>query len=109
MLSLKDNIYAEKVTFSEVNLTKVFNGSAYFFKFPLSLRREALSLTYRNYQIEGVPGIGDVEIGQTSAKLTFDSVLMNNFAIKYYIEAIHNDNEDITDKEFLNVGLELGL
>lgn len=115
MPSLTDDVYAKSVTFSEVSITKVFNGSAYFFTFPISLRREALSFAYREYDIKGasgpasIAGISDVKIKQTAAKLTLDLAVINKLNVNYFIEFIHNDNDDLTDEDFAFVGIELGL
>lgn len=112
MPSLKDDVFAKEVNFAEINIAKVFNASAYSFKFPFSLRREALSLAYRSYDIKGVDGatgVDDVTLNQTAIKLTLDLAVMNKFNINYIIEAIHNDNDELTDEDFVFIGIELGL
>lgn len=112
MPSLTDDVYAHSVAFSEVNISKVFNGSAYYFTFPFSLRREALSFAYREYDIKGVSGVAgvdDVKINQSALRLTLDVAIMNKFKINYIIEAIHNDNDELTDEDFVFIGFELGL
>ncbi|MFT5591683.1 MAG: hypothetical protein ACI8SR_000038 [Oceanicoccus sp.] len=107
--SLKQDVYAKSVNFSEVNISKVFNGSAYYFKFPLSLQREAVSLAYRHYDIDVAPGINPIEINQASLKLSFDSVLMNIIPVRFVLESVYNDSEVITDETRTTFGLELSL
>ena len=107
--SLKADVYAESVGFSEINISKVFNGSAYYFKFPLTLRREAISLAYRHYDIDGVVGQDQIQINQTSLKFSFDTVLMNLAPLRFVIESVYNDNEQITDESRTTLGIEIGL
>ncbi len=112
MPSLTDDVFAESVTLSEVNVSKVFNASAYYFSFPFSLRREALTLSYRHYDIKNVSAstvYDEVELNQTALKLTLDVAVMNKFNINFIIEAIHNDNDDLTDEDFVFMGIELAL
>lgn len=110
--SLVDDVYAKEVTFGEVNVSKVFNLSAYFFTFPLSLQRESISLAYRHYDIQGVSGLGvndGVKINQAAVKLSFDTTLMNNYVVRFAIEATHNDDDTITDSDLLSFGIEVPL
>ncbi|GAA6135949.1 hypothetical protein NBRC116188_27390 [Oceaniserpentilla sp. 4NH20-0058] len=108
--SLLGDVFAKQVTYGEVNLSKVFNGSAYYFKFPLSLQREAVSIAYRRYQIEGVDGVAgvnDVEINQASLALSFDASIVNKAVVRYVLEMVHNDSKEITDSNFLFGRLEI--
>lgn len=98
MPSLKQDTFVKKAAVSEVSLSKVFNGSFYFFKFPISLRRESLSLAYRQYQIEGVPNENDLTINQLGLKLSLETVLVNNYVVRFNIESIYNDNDVLTEK-----------
>jgi hypothetical protein len=109
MTSLKGDVYASRVSFTEINASKVFNGSAYYFKFPLSLQREALSLAYRHYEIEGVLASETIKINQASIKLSFDTVLMNIIPVRFVLESVHNDSDIITDETQTTFGLELSL
>ena len=109
MTSLKGDVYASRVSFTEVNASKVFNGSAYYFKFPLSLQREALSLAYRHYEIDGVLASETIKINQASVKLSFDTVLMNIIPVRFVLESVHNDSDLITDETQTTFGLELSL
>ena len=110
--SLVNDVYAKEVTFGEVNVSKVFNLSAYFFTFPLSLQRESVSLAYRHYDIQGVSGLGandGVKINQAAVKLSFDTTLMNNYVVRFAIEATHNDDDTITDSDLLSFRIEVPL
>lgn len=108
MPSLKDDVFADQVAFSEVNISKVFNGSAYYFKFPLSLRREALTLAYRNYTVDGVSGIAgvdDVTINQASVKLSLEASIMNTFVVNLILEAVHNDSDELTESDLVSFSM----
>ena len=109
MTSLKGDVYASTVSFTEINASKVFNGSAYYFKFPLSLQREALSLAYRHYEIDGVLTSDTIKINQASVKLSFDTVLMNILPVRFVLESVHNDSDLITNETQTTFGLELSL
>jgi len=110
--SLKRDLFSEQAAVSELNISKVFNGSAYFFKFPLSLRREALTLAYRHYEINGISGIvgiDDASINEASLKFTFEATVVNKFIVNFAIEAIHSDNKDITESNAFLLSLAVPL
>lgn len=110
--SLKRDLFSEQAAVSELNISKVFNGSAYFFKFPLSLRREVLTLAYRHYEINGISGIvgiDDASINEASLKFTFEATVVNKFIVNFAIEAIHSDNKDITESNAFLLSLAVPL
>ena len=109
MPSLKYDVFSKEAAMAEVNLSQVFNFSAYYFKFPLSLRREALTLAYRRYQINGLGFFDDTHINQFSMKLGFETVVMNNYVVRFNFESIFNDDKTITNKKFSLLSLEIGL
>ncbi|MGR6872423.1 hypothetical protein ACU6U9_08960 [Pseudomonas sp. HK3] len=107
--SLKGDVYAQRVQFAEVNVSKVFNLSNYYFKFPLSLQREAVTLAYRHYNIDIASNFKPIEVNQTAVKLSFDSVLMNILPVRFVLESVYNDNDVITDETRTTFGLEVSL
>lgn len=96
--SLRGTTYAQKVRSGSVALTKVFDFSSYFFKFPVSLRREALVLGYRYFDIDGTANAGDLTLGQAVVGVDVDFLLMNILPITIALEYVYNDNEEITDR-----------
>ena len=90
MPSLTNSLYAKEVGLAELNLAKVFNLSAYFFTFPLSLQRESLYTKYRYYDINS---FADVNYGANEATLgvTLSTVLLNSFVLPVSFEYIYND------------------
>ncbi len=83
--------YIKEGAVAEASLKKVFNGSFYFFTFPVSLRREAFYLKYRYYDIEDFNTKTTIYHEQTLG-LTADTLWMNKMPIPFGLEYIHNDN-----------------
>lgn len=115
MPSLYRDSLASKVAKTEVNVSKVFNGSAYGFWFPVSVRRQAFNLSYRYYDIRDfvsyVPSFnaygnfGDVQIQQTAASLEVDTLFFHKFAIRIKLEAIFNDDDRVVEKNTTNFSI----
>ncbi len=83
--------YIKKGAVAEASLKKVFNGSLYFFTFPVSLRREAFYLKYRYYDIEDFNTKTRIYHEQTLG-LMADLLWMNKLPLPLGLEYIHNDN-----------------
>lgn len=105
--SLNQSIYAQRASVGEAGITKVFDFSSYHFRFPLSLRREALLLGYRHFNIDDVAGAGNVTIGQSVLGLDLDLLILNVIPITFAFEAVHNNNTQLTDRTAIQGGLAL--
>ena len=82
-------------------LSKVFNFDAYAFKFPLSLRREALKLRYRRVDIRDPSRIGDGSFNQYGLGITFDVVGLNILPFQFEAEYVHNDETALADSDVI--------
>ena len=72
---------------------KVFNFSAYFFTFPLSLRRESLLVGYEHYDFTGFNN-NIFTCNEAKANLTLDTLVLNIMPIPFAFEYIYNDKGD---------------
>ena len=86
--------YAQEVKMAELSLAKVFDGSLYFYSFPLSLQREALYAKQRRYEIDYSSTL-QKSYDETRVGLEFDLLFMHKFTIPLSIEWIHN--KDVLD------------
>ena len=90
MPSFNTIAYVKSAGYGEINLAKVFNASAYFFTFPLSLQRESFYLKYRHYEITDFsPKL--FKANEETVGLTLSTVVMNSLPFPVSIEYIHND------------------
>lgn len=96
--SLHESLYVQRASVASAAITKVFDFSGYYFRFPISLRREALLLGYRHFNINDEAGAGNVTIGQSVVGLDLDLLIMNVIPLTFAFEAIHNDNTELTDR-----------
>ncbi len=99
MPSLRDTGYVQSAFKGSASLQSVFNLSAYFFTFPISLRRESLYATYNYY---GLEYFGDNEtiddVNEMQFGLVFDTLWMNKLAMPVTLEYIYNDNDTIAQE-----------
>lgn len=104
MPNLSRSIYVKSAAYGEVDFSKVFNFSAYFFTTPLSLQRESFYAKYRYYKITDFNGNNE-NINEVSVGLTMSTVLINNFVVPITIEYIYNDadNNDINDNSIVRL------
>jgi len=88
--------YLKSAGYFETELKKTLNFSAYYFTFPLSLQREAVTLKYRHYELEDFNKLRE-KVNEYMFGIRFDLVLLNSLAplplsLNYY----YNDNKNIT-------------
>ncbi len=81
--------YAQEVKMAELSLSKVFDGSLYFFSFPLSLQRETLYAKQRIYDIDFSKTLQQTYYESTLGT-TFDFLFLNQFSLPMSLEWIHN-------------------
>jgi len=103
MPSLRDTLYVERATAARIRCNSVFNISAYFFTFPISLRREALELAYSYYNLKGLTQ--EVDVNEFSIGMTFDTLWMNRLSVPMTLTYLYNDNERVAKKETLRFSL----
>lgn len=105
--SLKQNVYVQRAGVATIGISKVFDFSKYYFKFPLSLRRESLLLGYRYFDINDEAGAGSVQIGQSVLGLNLDVLILNVMPLTFALEAVHNDDTTLTDRSAVQGRLEV--
>lgn len=105
--SLTQDFYVQSASMAGASITKVFDLSSYFFTFPLSLRREALMLGYRHYDIDDEAGAGRVKIGQAVLGLDIDVLVLNMTPLTFALEAVYNDDTQLTDRKAFQGRLEI--
>lgn len=105
---LVDSTYAQEAAYGEVQLSKVMNLDAYAFQFPLSLRREAISMRYRRVNVNGSTRGGDVDFDQYGLGLTLDLVVFNIAPIQLTVEYVRSDDTPMTDQNSVNALLAFG-
>ncbi|EAT11059.1 hypothetical protein HF888_01340 [Bermanella marisrubri] len=108
MPSLYEDAVASKAGKAEFNISKVFNGAYYGFWFPISIRRQALTLSYRYYDLSdvisyvsdrsGFVNFGDINLRQTAVSVELDTLFFHKFSIRLKIESVFNDDERVTEK-----------
>jgi len=98
MPSLKKTGFAKSALKTSFSVDKVFNFAKYYFTFPLSLRREAISLQYARYDIEPFHGNTNIAADEISVALTLDTLIMNITPIPITLTYLHNDNDDIAEE-----------
>ncbi len=89
--------YAQEVKMAELSLAKVFDGSLYFFSFPLSLQREAIYAKQRVYDIDFTNAIQKTYYESTLGT-ELDLVFLNQFTLPMSLEWIHNGEVIDEDK-----------
>ena len=104
MPSLEGTSFVKQTWYAEASLKKVFNLSAYFFTFPLSLQREALYTKYRHYNIKGFSG-KVYKANETTLGATAGSVFVNSFVFPMSLEYIKTDASFVQDKEKFRIVL----
>jgi len=94
--ALDDTYYAEQVRFGEASLSKVINLPWYSFKSPVSLRREALHLRYRHYDIDF--GGAELELNQAIVGLDFELLLFHRSPLRFAFEYAYTDDDTLTSE-----------
>ncbi|WP_457748976.1 hypothetical protein [Sulfurimonas sp.] len=99
------SVYVKEALKTGLELKKVFNYDAYFFTFPVSLRREALYLLYNNYKLKGFGSNKIVNADEVTLGLLFDTLFFNKLLLPISVEYLHNSNKNVAYKERLKVNL----
>ncbi len=100
--SFSTTTYAKAVKMAELSLAKVFDGSLYFFSFPLSLQREALYAKGRLYEIDFTPTTQQTYYESTLG-VELDLLLFNKLEMPLNIEWIQN--QEVADSNKLRIFL----
>ena len=98
--SFSATTYAQEVKMAELSLAKVFDGSLYFFSFPLSLQRETLYAKQRVYDIDFSNTIQRTYY-ESTVGAELDLVFFNQFLMPLSLEWIHN--KDVVDQNKFRV------
>jgi len=104
MPSLSRTLYLKSAERGGVDLAKVFNAAAYFFSFPLSLRREALTAGITRYRLEGFSG-RSVDATESAVGITFDTFWFNKLPIPITLQYLHNDNASLAEPDTVRLTL----
>ncbi len=104
MPSLKNDIYIKDIIKAGVSVTKVLDWHHYFFTFPISLRREAISAKYRYYDLGFIKG-GRRSFNEYHIGLRADLLYFNALELPFEIEYI--ENPDLKESSHLRVLLDM--
>jgi len=105
MPSLRDTLYITEATVARVHVNSVFNVAAYYFTFPVSLRREALELSYSYY---GLKRFGErADVNEYGVGMTFDTFWFNRVGIPVNVSYYYNDNARVAKRSQLRVSLSM--
>ncbi|WP_345985909.1 hypothetical protein WCX49_01975 [Sulfurimonas sp. HSL-1656] len=106
MPTLRDTTYAKSALKADAELRKVFNLSAYFFTFPVSLRREALRAGYAYYDLEPFnPSAPHLYTSEASAGLTLDTFWFNKLPLPITVDYYYSDSPLASDRHTVRFGL----
>jgi len=105
MPSLRSTAYFKSILKAGASLSKVFNADAYFFTFPVSLRRESVTLSWDRYRLEPFGNAESVDVNELGAELTLDLFWFNRLAAPLNIAYYHNDNDLLADEHTVRVML----
>ena len=103
---LKNKLYVQNATKITSQIKKVFNADAYFFTFPLSLRREALFGGYNYYRLKSFYETKYKEDREFKVGILFDTYLMNLLSLPITLEYRYNTNENITYSHNFSINAE---
>ena len=104
--ALDDSYYAEQVAFGEASLSKVINLPWYSFKSPVSLRREALHLRYRHYDIDF--GVAELALNQAIVGLDAELLLFHRTPIRFAFEYAYTDDDRLTSENSFQLVTSVG-
>jgi len=96
--SFSFKLYAQEVKMAELSLSKVFDGSLYFYSFPLSLQRETLYLKQRRYDIDFSQKKSQT-YNETILGAEFDLLFIHKLLLPFSVEWIYN--RDVVDSNKL--------
>ncbi len=101
--SLSTTMYAQEVKMLELSLAKVFDGSLYFFSFPLSLQRETFYAKQRVYDI-GFTKTFQKNYYESTLGTELDLVFFNKFSLPMSLEWIHTKEVQKQNKVRVSFG-----
>jgi len=101
---LGKDYFAKELNMVEAGLYKVFDASAYFFSFPLSLQRESLYAKGRLYDIKTEEE--SFTYHESVLGLELDLLVYHAGTLPLQIEWIHN--EDVENKDRVNMQFSMG-
>ena len=81
--------YAKEVKMAELSLAKVFDGSLYFYSFPISLQRETFYAKQRRYKIDFNRFVSR-NYNETIVGAEFDLLFLHKLGLPLSVEWIHN-------------------
>ena len=92
--------YAQEVKMAELSLAKVFDGSLYFYSFPLSLQRETVYAKQHRYEIKFSDTVSK-SYDETIIGTEFDLLFLHKIGVPLSVEWIHN--RDVVDQNKVRV------
>jgi hypothetical protein len=106
MPSLKySSAYAKDVLTYGAEINKVLNASAYYFTFPISLRREAFSLKYDAYQFGSFVSSTKVNAAAYTASMTLDTLWFNKLLLPIEFVYIYSRDTAVAEKQSFQINL----
>lgn len=105
MPGIKNNpSYAKEVSKIGGEIKKVFNFHAYYFTFPVSLRRQAFFIAYNRYQITGFNS-NTSKVNEMSIGVDLDTFWLNRLPIPVRMEYVYTDDDVIANTDIFRVQL----
>ncbi|MGB2247040.1 MAG: hypothetical protein ACPH3N_05185 [Alcanivorax sediminis] len=104
--ALEGTVYAQAVTFAEASVSKVVNLPWYSFSLPVSLRREALHLRYRRYDLDF--GFTDLALNQAIVGLDAELLLAHRAPLRVAFEYAYTDDDLITSTHSVQLVTSVG-
>jgi hypothetical protein len=106
MPSLKySSVYVQDAFTYGADINQVFNASAYFFTFPVSLRREALSLEYDAYEFKSFSSSKKLNAAAYRAGMTLDTLWFNKLLLPIEIAYIYSPDKRISQEQSVQINL----
>ena len=99
--SLRGTAYVKSAAKGGAGLKKVVNLSAYYFTFPVSLRREALYAAYHRYDLEPFGTLGRQYADEANAGLLLDTYWFNRLAVPLTLDYYYNDNTLLAERHLV--------
>jgi ethanolamine utilization protein EutA (predicted chaperonin) len=81
------------------------NASAYYFTFPISLRREAFSLKYDAYQFGSFVSSTKVNAAAYTASMTLDTLWFNKLLLPIEFVYIYSRDTAVAEKQSFQINL----
>ncbi|WP_246971923.1 hypothetical protein [Alcanivorax sp. S6407] len=104
--ALDGTYYAEQAMFGEASVSKVINLPWYSFRSPVSLRREALHLRYRRYDLDFGPV--ELELNQAIVGLDAELLLFHRAPLRFAFEYAYTDDDTITSENSFQLVTSVG-